>query len=84
MVERSYHQMPGELRNAALAELAVHSVTPIHGGGEHELHKPARRISRAYMFAVQKETSERAGGLAKAALTALILAARASGDDVAR
>eukprot|EP00897_Mesotaenium_endlicherianum_P006393 jgi/Mesen1/5782/ME000293S04939 len=83
-LERSLKGMPGEVQDSVLAELAVYSVPAAHGGSCQKVHTPARRLARGYLYARHHDSHERAGGVACTILSAIVLAARAAGNDVAR
>eukprot|EP00850_Spirogloea_muscicola_P018384 SM000168S02583 [mRNA] locus=s168:35959:43415:- [translate_table: standard] len=82
--ERSLVRMPWELRDRSVMEVAVYGFSDAHGSSCHKMHTPARRLARAYFHARQKESLERVEHTARAAVSALVLAARSSGEDVGR
>ncbi|CAI7776649.1 unnamed protein product [Closterium sp. NIES-53] len=82
--ERNFGRLPGDLRDAAMADVAVYAVRPDHGGSVRRVHTPARRIARAYAFVRVHEGDERVGGVARVAVTALTLVSKAAADDAAR
>ncbi|CAI5467819.1 unnamed protein product [Closterium sp. Yama58-4] len=82
--ERNFGRLPGDLRDAAMADVAVYAVRPEHGGSVRKVHTPARRIARAYAFVRVHEGDERVGAVARVAVTALTLVSKAAADDAAR
>eukprot|EP00850_Spirogloea_muscicola_P011811 SM000074S21721 [mRNA] locus=s74:527540:534972:- [translate_table: standard] len=82
--ERSLVRMPWELRDRSVMEVAVYGFSDAHGSSCHKMHTPARRLARAYFHTRQKESLERGEHTARAAVSALVLAARSCGEDVGR
>ena len=67
-----------------VGEAAVHSAVPAHERDRNRFYTPARRILRAVVACREREGGDRAAGLGTAVVTALVLAVRGSGDDLAR
>ncbi|KAL9227032.1 hypothetical protein vseg_002777 [Gypsophila vaccaria] len=80
-LERRIRVLETELREAAAMEVAVYSIAAEHGSSINKVHAPARRLSRLYLQAgnVMKRASA-----AHSALSALVVVAKACGNDVPR
>ncbi|KAJ0252552.1 EEIG1/EHBP1 protein amino-terminal domain protein [Hirschfeldia incana] len=76
-----------ELKEAAALEAAVYSVVAEHSSSMSKVHAPARRLARFYLHACKgngsADLSKRACA-ARAAVSGLILVAKACGNDIPR
>ncbi|XP_017235719.1 uncharacterized protein LOC108209366 [Daucus carota subsp. sativus] len=73
-----------ELREAAALEVSLYSVVAEHGGSINKVHAPARRLSRFYLHACRARFSDKRASAARAAVSGLVLVAKACGNDVPR
>ncbi|MCD9641279.1 hypothetical protein HAX54_027371 [Datura stramonium] len=73
-----------ELREAAAVEVSLYSVVAEHGSSAHKVHAPARRLSRFYFHACRAKSQAKQAGAARAAVSGLVLVAKACGNDVPR
>ncbi|KAK1295354.1 hypothetical protein QJS10_CPA16g00187 [Acorus calamus] len=76
--------LEGELRDAAAAEVSLYSIVAEHGSSAQKVHTPARRLSRIYIHAFKQSSPERRASAARSAVSGLVLAAKACGNDVPR
>ncbi|KAL5991087.1 hypothetical protein ACLOJK_011993 [Asimina triloba] len=76
--------LEAELREAALVELGLYSIVAEHGSSASKVHAPARRLSRLYIHALRRWPVERRAGIARSAVSGLVLVAKACGNDVPR
>ncbi|KAL2552524.1 nucleolar protein gar2 [Forsythia ovata] len=83
-LEHRIKMLEGELREAAAIEVSLYSVVAEHGSSTTKVHAPARRLSRFYLHAGKQKSKSRRGSAAKSAISGLILAAKACGNDVPR
>ncbi|CAA0818346.1 Unknown protein [Striga hermonthica] len=73
-----------ELRETAAIEIGLYSVVAEHASSVNKVHVPARRLSRFYSKACKTGFKARRQSAARAAVSGLILVAKACGNDVAR
>ncbi|KAL5984221.1 hypothetical protein ACLOJK_018325 [Asimina triloba] len=73
-----------ELREIAALEISLYSVVPEHGSSAHEIHTPARRLSRLYIHACKHWTQNKRASIARNTVSGLVLVARSCGSDVPR
>ncbi|KAM1096680.1 hypothetical protein TB1_013453 [Malus domestica] len=73
-----------ELREVAALEISLYSLVPEHGSSAHNVHTPARRISRLYIHACKNWTRDKRATIAKNTVSGLILIAKSCGNDVPR
>lgn len=83
-LELRVEMLEGELREAAAIEISVYSIVAEHGSSVNKVHTPARRLSRLYIHASKKWSRERKASAARSAVSGLVLAAKACGNDVPR
>ncbi|XP_042494370.1 uncharacterized protein LOC122073803 [Macadamia integrifolia] len=83
-LERRIERLEGELREAAAIEIGLYSVVAEHGSSASKVHAPARRLSRLYFHALRKWSPARIAGVARTAVSGLVLVAKACGNDVPR
>ncbi|GMH20127.1 hypothetical protein Nepgr_021968 [Nepenthes gracilis] len=83
-MELRIEKLEEELREVAALEISLYSVVPEHGSSAHEVHTPARRLSRLYIHACKHWTQNKRATVARNTVSGLILAARTCGNDVAR
>lgn len=76
--------LEGELREAAAVEIGLYSIVAEHGSSSHKVHTPARRLSRLYIHASKQWSQERRASAARSAVSGLVVAAKACGNDVPR
>ncbi|XP_008783793.2 uncharacterized protein LOC103702930 [Phoenix dactylifera] len=76
--------LEGELREAAAIEIGLYSIVAEHGSSSHKVHTPARRLSRLYIHASKQWSRARQAGAARSAVSGLVVAAKACGNDVPR
>ncbi|EHA8587860.1 Myosin-H heavy chain [Cocos nucifera] len=76
--------LEGELREAAAIEIGLYSIVAEHGSSSHKVHTPARRLSRLYIHASKQWSQERQASAARSAVSGLVVAAKACGNDVPR
>ncbi|KAK1271882.1 hypothetical protein QJS04_geneDACA014119 [Acorus gramineus] len=76
--------LEGELRDAAAAEVSLYSIVAEHGSSAQKVHTPARRLSRIYIHAFKQSSPARRASAARSAVSGLVLAAKACGNDVPR
>lgn len=83
-LELTVQRLKEELIETASIELSLHSIVAEHGSSVHKVHTPARRLSRMYIHASKKWSSERKANAARSAVSGIILAAKACGNDISR
>lgn len=83
-LEHTVQMLKEELIETASIELSLHSIVAEHGSSVHKVHTPARRLSRMYIHASKKWSSERKANAARSAVSGLILATKACGNDISR
>ncbi|KAK3183774.1 hypothetical protein Dsin_031060 [Dipteronia sinensis] len=84
LLENKIKMLEAELREAAAIEAALYSVVAEHGSSMSKVHAPARRLSRLYLHASKEGSLSRKASAARTAVSGLILAAKACGNDVSR
>ncbi|KAL5864464.1 hypothetical protein ACOSQ3_001978 [Xanthoceras sorbifolium] len=84
LLENKIKMLEAELREAAAIEAALYSVVAEHGSSMSKVHAPARRLSRLYLHACKESSLSRKASAARTAVSGLILAAKACGNDVPR
>lgn len=82
-LEQRVERLERELRESAALEVSLYSVVAEHGSSANKVHAPARRLSRLY-FHTWKESRSRKATAARSAVSGLVLAAKACGNDVPR
>uniref|UniRef100_A0A2P2K3Q6 Uncharacterized protein MANES_17G105300 n=1 Tax=Rhizophora mucronata TaxID=61149 RepID=A0A2P2K3Q6_RHIMU len=83
-LELKIMMLEGELRESAGMEAALYSVIAEHGSSTSKVHAPARRLSRLYLHACEKQSHSRKGSVARSTVSGLVLVAKACGNDVPR
>ncbi|TXG54832.1 hypothetical protein EZV62_020088 [Acer yangbiense] len=84
LLENKIKMLEAELREAAAIEAALYSVVAEHGSSMSKVHAPARRLSRLYLHACKESSLSRKASAARTAVSGLILAVKACGNDVSR
>lgn len=83
-LESRIEQLEEELREVATLEMSLYSVFPEHGSSEHELHRPARDLSRLYALARKNQNENKLISVAKNIASGLYLVLKSCGSDVSR
>ncbi|CAH8312426.1 unnamed protein product [Eruca vesicaria subsp. sativa] len=83
-LESRVEQLEEELREVATLEMSLYSVFPEHGSSEHELHRPARDLSRLYALARKSQSENKLTSVAKNIVSGLYLVLKSCGSDVPR
>ncbi|KAG2262922.1 hypothetical protein Bca4012_012625 [Brassica carinata] len=83
-LESRVERLEEELREVATLEMSLYSVFPEHGSSEHELHRPARDLSRLYALARKKQSENKVISVAKNIVSGLYLVLKSCGSDVPR
>ncbi|KAF8398437.1 hypothetical protein HHK36_017364 [Tetracentron sinense] len=83
-MEQRIIKLEEELREIAALEFSLYSVVPEHGSSAHNMHTPARRLSRLYIHACKHWTGDKRATIAKNTVSGLVLIAKSSGNDVPR
>uniref|UniRef100_A0A1D1Z5E1 Myosin-H heavy chain n=1 Tax=Anthurium amnicola TaxID=1678845 RepID=A0A1D1Z5E1_9ARAE len=76
--------LEAELKEAAAVEIGLYSIVAEHGSSAQKVHAPARRLFRLYAHASKELSQERMASSARSAVSGLVLAAKACGNDVPR
>ncbi|KAJ0266232.1 Nucleolar-like protein [Hirschfeldia incana] len=83
-LESRVEQLEEELREVATLEMSLYSVFPEHGSSEHELHRPARDLSRLYALARKNQSENKLISVAKNIVSGLFLVVKSCGSDIPR
>ncbi|XP_018445333.1 uncharacterized protein LOC108817190 [Raphanus sativus] len=83
-LESRIERLEEELREVATLEMSLYSVFPEHGSSEHELHRPARDLSRIYALARKNQSENKLISVAKNIVSGLYLVLKSCGSDVLR
>lgn len=83
-LESRIERLEEELREVATLEMSLYSVFPEHGSSEHELHRPARDLSRLYALARKNQSENKLISVAKNIVSGLYLVLKSCGSDVSR
>ena len=83
-LESRIEELEEELREVATLEMSLYSVFPEHGSSEHELHRPARDLSRLYALARKNQSENKLISVAKNIASGLYLVLKSCGSDVSR
>ncbi|KAF8115542.1 hypothetical protein N665_0025s0012 [Sinapis alba] len=83
-LESRIEQLEEELREVATLEMSLYSVFPEHGSSEHEMHRPARDLSRLYALARKNQSGSKLISVTKNIVSGLYLVLKSCGSDVPR
>lgn len=83
-LESRIERLEEELREVATLEMSLYSVFPEHGSSEHEMHRPARDLSRLYALARKNQSENKLISVAKNIVSGLYLVLKSCGSDVSR